>query len=162
QVLHTQRFQHQMARLQPRIKELEEEVRAELRRRYRNDEAAVNREFFTEFNRRKTEFLLRNGVNPLRQMRGCLLVFLQMPIFMGLYYALKESVHFRLQPFLWIQNLAAPDMLVYWGENIPFISQPQSQGGLFYLGPFFNLLPIIATGLMLLHQKQTMPPPTDE
>ena len=70
------------------------------------------------------------------------MVLLQMPIFLGLYYALQESIHFRLASFVWIENLAAPDMLKWWGENIPFISRPEDQGGLVYLGPFFNLLPV--------------------
>jgi YidC/Oxa1 family membrane protein insertase len=101
---------------------------------------------------------------------SCWMVFLQMPIFMGLYYALQESIFFRLQPFLWMPNLAAPDMLIYWGEKIPLISNPDHQGivlcGLFpnllYLGPFFNILPILAVALMIVQQKLTMPPPTDE
>src|SRR5207244_281810 len=41
-----------------------------------------------------------------------------------------------------------------WGQNIPFVS------GL--LGPFFNILPVIAVSLMIVQQKMTMPPPTDE
>ena len=31
-----------------------------------------------------------------------------------------------------------------------------------YLGPFFNLLPIIAVTLMIIQQKMLTPPPTDE
>jgi YidC/Oxa1 family membrane protein insertase len=89
---------------------------------------------------------------------------LQMPIFMGLYYSLQESIHFRLAGVssYWMPNLAAPDMLVYWSNNIPFISQPEWYGWPFYLGPFLNVLPIVAVSLMLVQQKWTMPPPTDE
>jgi YidC/Oxa1 family membrane protein insertase len=101
----------------------------------------------------------KHGVHPLG---SCWLLLLQMPIFMGLYYALQESVHFRLAPFLWIRNLAAPDMLIKWGENIPWISRPEDYGGLLYLGPYFNLLPILAVGLMIMQQQLLMPPPTDE
>src|SRR5262249_36979311 len=107
-------------------------------------------------------------------------IFLQMPIFLGLYYCLQESILFRLAPFLWIKNLAAPDMLIKWGENIPVISHPipALEGGGFigaiifpllntllrmlYLGPYFNLLPVIAVVLMILQQKFLMPPATDE
>jgi hypothetical protein len=53
-------------------------------------------------------------------------------------------------------------MLFWWGEKIPFISTPEDIGSIFYLGPYFNLLPILAVGLMLWQQNKMMPPPTDE
>src|SRR5262249_31988807 len=112
------------------------------------------------------ELYKRHKVNP---MGGCLPLFLQLPIFLGLYYALQESIRFRLAPFLfggfafaWPLNVAAPDVRFYWGQGFPMLTDPDSQGGILYLGPFFNLLPILAGGLMLIHQKLIMPPPTDE
>ncbi|WP_296405145.1 membrane protein insertase YidC [Psychrobacter sp.] len=46
-------------------------------------------------------------VNP---MAGCLPIFMQMPIFLGLYYMLVESVELRHAPWiLWIQDLSAMD-----------------------------------------------------
>src|SRR5205823_3055646 len=85
----------------------------------------------------------KHGVNPFGT---CWFMFLQMPIFMGLYYALQESITFRLAPFwpTWITNLAAPDMLWEWGQSIPWISTPESYGGFLYLGPYLNVMPIIA------------------
>ncbi|HUR53861.1 MAG TPA: YidC/Oxa1 family insertase periplasmic-domain containing protein [Gemmataceae bacterium] len=117
---------------------------------------------FHNFNRAKTQLMMSNGLNPFAAMGGCLLLLAQMPIMMGLYFALQESIFFRLEPFLWVQNLAAPDMLVWWGETIPFVSTPADIGGFFYLGPFFNILPVLAVGLMLWQQNKMMPPPTDE
>lgn len=107
------------------------------------------------------EFYRKHGINPLG---SCWPVFLQMPIFLGLYFALQESIHFRLAGFwpLWIDNLAAPDMLFEWGDSLPWISQPDNLGGMMYLGPYLNLLPMIAVVLMMFQQMQTMPPPTDE
>jgi YidC/Oxa1 family membrane protein insertase len=108
------------------------------------------------------EFYRKHGINPLG---SCWPMFLQLPIFMGLYFALQESIHFRLADFLWIQNLAAPDMLSYWTEQIPIISAPDSGSGILsflYLGPYFNILPIIAVVMMMFQQMATMPPPTDE
>jgi YidC/Oxa1 family membrane protein insertase len=115
------------------------------------------------------ELYRKHGVNPLG---SCWVMLLQMPVFMGLYYALMESIHFRLAEFwpLWINNLAAPDMLIWWGENIPLISNPEHKDmilcglvpNLFYLGPYFNLLPIAAIALMVVHQKLFTPPPADE
>jgi YidC/Oxa1 family membrane protein insertase len=107
------------------------------------------------------ELYRKHGVNPFGT---CWFLLLQMPILMGLYFALQESILFRLAPFwpTWIKNLAAPDMLFGWGESIPWISRPQDFGGFFYLGPYFNLLPVIAVALMMVQQKMITPPPTDE
>ncbi len=105
------------------------------------------------------EFYRKHGINPLG---SCWPMFLQMPIFLGLYFALQESIHFRLADFLWIKSLSAPDMLLWWTESIPYISVPDNLGGVVYLGPYLNILPVIAAALMLVQQIQTMPPPTDE
>jgi YidC/Oxa1 family membrane protein insertase len=107
------------------------------------------------------ELYRKHGVNPFG---SCWFLLLQMPIFMGLYFALQESIHFRLARFwpTWVANLAAPDMMIWWGEKIPWISRLQDYGGFFYLGPYFNLLPVIAVVLMIMQQKMLTPPPTDE
>jgi YidC/Oxa1 family membrane protein insertase len=105
------------------------------------------------------EFYRKHGINPLG---SCWPVFLQMPIFLGLYFAFQESIHFRLADFLWIENLAAPDMLFGWSDHIPWISDPNNLGGMLYLGPYLNILPMIAVVFMQIQQSQTMPPPTDE
>ena len=102
-----------------------------------------------------------NGVNPFG---SCWVVLLQMPIFMGLYFSLQESIQFRLAEFwpTWITNLAAPDMLFEWGKQIPLLSRDQDYGGLIYLGPYFNLLPIFAVAFMVAQQKMMTPPPADK
>ncbi|MGH9676980.1 MAG: YidC/Oxa1 family membrane protein insertase, partial [Candidatus Acidiferrum sp.] len=107
------------------------------------------------------ELYRKHGVNPFGT---CWFLLLQMPVFMGLYYCLQESIHFRLAEFwpTWVINLAAPDMLIPWGDRIPLLSRPEDYGGFLYLGPFFNLLPIIAVTLMIFQQKYTMPPPADQ
>jgi YidC/Oxa1 family membrane protein insertase len=103
----------------------------------------------------------KHGINPFA---SCWLLLLQMPIYMGLYYAFQESIQFRLAPFwpTWIENLAAPDMMFRWGDRIPIISTPDSYGSILFLGPYFNLLPIVAVVFMLITQKMMTPPPTDE
>lgn len=146
QALASVRMQEKMQELAPEVKKLEE--------KHKNDAMALQQA--------KNELYLKKGINPLAMMGSCWMVFLQMPIFLGLYYSLQESIHFRLAPFLWIKNLAAPDMLIEWGEKIPWISQPKDMGGFLYLGPFFNILPIIAVGLMIVQQKMMTPPPADE
>jgi len=114
------------------------------------------------YNRAKMQLMLANGVNPFAALGGCLLLLAQMPIMMGLYFCLQESVFFRLESFLWVENLAAPDMTLWWSEKIPFISVPDSMGGMLYLGPYLNILPIIAIVLMFWQQLKMLPPPTDE
>jgi YidC/Oxa1 family membrane protein insertase len=146
QAKNTQDMQEKMAKLAPEVKKLQE--------KYKDD--------FQALNQARTELYLRHGINPLSTLGGCLLLFLQMPVFLGLYYALQESIHFRLDPFLWIRNLAAPDMLIWWGESIPWISRPIDMGGFIYLGPYFNLLPVVAVALMIVQQQMMTPPPQDE
>jgi YidC/Oxa1 family membrane protein insertase len=105
------------------------------------------------------ELYRKHGVNPLG---GCLPLLMQLPIFLGLYYALQESIHFRLASFLWIDNLAAPDMFYRWGEGIPWLTDPDNIGSMLYLGPYLNLLPIFAVALMVVQQKLMTPPAMDE
>jgi YidC/Oxa1 family membrane protein insertase len=126
----------------------------ELKKQYANDPSGLHNA--------KMRLMMANGVNPFVMMGGCLLLLAQMPVMMGLYFCLQESVFFRLEPFLWVQNLAAPDMLLWWGETIPFLTTERDMGGMLYLGPYLNILPLLAVGLMLWHQTKMMPPPADE
>lgn len=142
----SQVMQEKMAKLQPELRKLKE--------KYGDDFAAMSAA--------QQELYRRHGVNPFSTLGGCLLLFAQMPIFLGLYYALQESIFLRLAKFLWIRNLAAPDMLIWWTEDIPIISEPSWQSFFLYLGPYFNLLPIIAVSLMIVQQKLMTPPPADE
>jgi YidC/Oxa1 family membrane protein insertase len=133
-----------------RMQQMAPEIQ-KLKEKYKGDRQALGMA--------QMELYRKHGVNP---MGGCLVVLLQMPIFLGLYYALGESIHLRLAPFLWIENLAAPDMLIWWSEKIPWISTPDSHGSLLYLGPYFNLLPVIAVAFMIVQQSMLTPPPADE
>ncbi|NIK27587.1 YidC/Oxa1 family membrane protein insertase [Thalassobacillus devorans] len=49
----------------------------------------------------------KHGVNPLAT--GCLPLFIQMPILMGFYYAIKSSHEIATHSFLWF-NLGAADI----------------------------------------------------
>lgn len=136
-------FSMRMQQLGPELKKIQEKYKGDPRAK---TEATM-------------EFYRKHKINPFA---SCLPLLLQMPIFLGLYFTLQESIHFRLAGFLWIDNLAAPDMLLYWSQSIPWISDPDNIGGMFYLGPYFNLLPLIAVGLMVLQQKMMSPPAMDE
>jgi YidC/Oxa1 family membrane protein insertase len=64
---------------------------------------------------------------------GCLLAFLQMPIWISLYGVLQTTFEMRHASFLWVQDLTAPDHLVH----LPFFQ------GVWLLPEWFNLLPIL-------------------
>ena len=94
---------------------------------------------------------------------GCLLVFIQIPIFMGLYRSLATDVELRQAPLFssavrWCSNLAAPDMMLDWSNFMPgFLVAPEG-----WLGPYLNIFPLVTIGLFLWQQKLFMPPAVDE
>lgn len=82
----------QMRAVQPKMKALQE--------KHKEDKPKLQQEMMKLYKDEK--------VNPLA---GCLPIFLQMPIFFGLYKLLMLTVEMRHQPFLspWINDLSAPD-----------------------------------------------------
>jgi len=110
--------------------------------------------------RAQRELQKRVGFNPLS---GCLPMFLQLPIFIGLYRTLSVDIELRQAAFAswttWASNLAAPDMMYFWGD---WLWEYMSGRGTGWLGPYFNILPVIVMGLFLAQQKMFMPPATDE
>ncbi len=106
------------------------------------------------------ELWRKHNYNP---MGGCLLVFFQIPIFMGLYRSLATDVELRQAPLFssvirWCSNLAAPDMFFDWSNYLPgFLTAPEG-----WLGPYLNLFPLFTILLFLWQQKLFMPPALDE
>ena len=102
--IRSQRSMMRMQRLQPQI--------TRLRERFKDDQERQQREM--------VDLYKRNHVNPIG---GCLPMLLQLPIFIGLYEALLNSVELRHAPFIWwIRDLSAPDCLpVSWMPQIPFM-----------------------------------------
>ncbi len=135
-----------MQEIQPELKRLQE--------KYKNDVEGRTKA--------QQELFRKHNYNPLS---GCLVLFVQLPIFMALYRALMVDVELRQAPLFtsairWCSNLAAPDMLFDWSGFMPdWVNNGQ---GVFGLGPYFNLLPIVTVVLFLWQQKMFMPPPTDE
>jgi YidC/Oxa1 family membrane protein insertase len=129
-----------MQELQPELKKLQD--------KYKNDLEARSRA--------QRELFAKHNYNPLG---GCLLMFVQLPIFIGLYRALSSDMELRGAPLFWdgawCSNLAAPDMLFRWAQLLPsFVVN--------WLGPYFNLFPLITIALFIWQQKMFMPPATDE
>jgi YidC/Oxa1 family membrane protein insertase len=120
---------YHLQKLQPRIKALQAQ--------YKNDKRRFGEEqlkLFKEF-----------GVNPLS---GCLPMLLQIPVFIGLYWALAQAIELRQSPFmLWITDLSQPDQLC----KLPFPVL-----GAHYL----HVLPLIMTVSWLI-QSLTQPKSPD-
>ncbi len=122
-----------------RQKELQP-ILAELRKKCGDDQQ--------KFARAQMDLWRKHNINPLS---GCLPVFLQLPIFIGLYTALNSAVDLRGQRFLWISNLAGPDALFRLPFPLPF-----------GMGHDFSILPLCTVALFLIQQKMFMPPATNE
>ncbi len=115
------RSMERMRKLQPKLTELKE--------KYPDDRQKQSEEMMRLY---KNE-----GVNPLG---GCLPMLLQLPVFIGLFYALRSSIQLRQAPFFgWIDDLAAPDSLF----EIPGIGIP------------LRVLPLIMGATMVFQQRIT-------
>lgn len=121
-----------------KMKELQP-LLTELREKYKDDKQKQAQAQMELYN--------KAGFNPFG---GCLLAFVQLPIFIALYQALNNCVDLRMAPFLYIDNLAAPDALFPLPFALPFLGQD------------FNVLPIVTLVLYFVQQKAMMPPPTNE
>jgi YidC/Oxa1 family membrane protein insertase len=130
------RYQKKMKRIQPMIEELKKK-HAKNPDKLRQEQAAL---------------MQRERAFP--PLGGCLPIFLQLPVFFGLFSALRASYPLRQAPFfLWIQDLSMPDRLmrIDFNTHLPVI------GTIEYL----NILPPMMVVLWILQQK-TMPKPADE
>ncbi|QIQ41082.1 MAG: membrane protein insertase YidC [Buchnera aphidicola (Aphis urticata)] len=101
-----------MRKLQPKINEI--------KKNFRNNKQRMSQEMMNLYKKEK--------INPLG---GCLPVFIQMPIFLALYYMLIGSVELRHAPFLlWIKDLSDQDpyyvLPVIMGITMFFIQKTSS------------------------------------
>ena len=131
--------------LSPEMKKIAEKYKNDMEKRSR-----AQRELFSRYN-----------YNPFG---GCLLMFFQLPVFIGLYRCLSVDIELRDAPLIpglaWCSNLAAPDMFWQWESAIGWSMITSRGTG--WLGPFFNILPIITIALFILQQKMFTPPATDD
>lgn len=137
--LNAQMMQH----LQPQMKEITEKYKDDMEKR-----AAAQRELYQKYK-----------FNPFG---GCFMMFFQLPVFYGLYKALNVDIALRDQPLIpgmqWCSNLAAPDQLFFWENWMPAVLASPTG----WLGPYFNILPILTMILFIAQQKLFTPPPTDD
>ena len=122
-----------MQKLQPLL--------TEIREKHRDDPQKLNKATM--------QLYKEHGVNPFG---GCIPWIPQIPVFIALFALLGNAVELRGEPFfLWIDDLAAPDVLFTLPFTIPF------------LGDAVRLLPIINGVTTWLQQKTSgsMTPVTD-
>jgi len=116
---------------------------------------AINQKYASEPKKKQEETMKIYQQHRLTPpVGGCLPILLQMPVFIGLFAALRSSIDLRQQPFgLWIHDLAVPDALIDFGGPV---------AGFWPLSGIttFNLLPLVMVVLWILHQR-SMPRPTD-
>lgn len=124
------RYQKKMKRVQPRLEEV--------KKRFEKDPQKLREA--------QARIMQEEGAFP--PLGGCLPMFLQMPIFFGLFSALRTSFDLRQAPFFgWIHDLSRPDRLLH-------IQLP-------YLPEYLNILPILMVVLWIV-QQMGQPKPADE
>lgn len=130
------RYSKVMKKVQPRLEELKTKY-ADDAQRQRQEQAKIMQE---------------EGAFP--PIGGCMPMFLQIPVFIGLFSALRTSFDLRQAPFMgWIDDLSQPDRLFELGLEVPLLVTTLDLS-------YFNLLPILMVVLWILQQKG-MPTPND-
>jgi YidC/Oxa1 family membrane protein insertase len=122
------RSQAALKRIQPKV--------AQLKERYGDDKQ--------KFMQAQMELWKKEGANPFG---GCLPVFLQMPVFLGIYWVLSESVELRQASFiLWYDDLSTGD---------PYFVLPLLLGGAYFLQQ--HMTPMMTTDPMQEKIMKFMP-----
>lgn len=134
----TRRSQVSMNEFQEKMKKFQPEME-EIRKRYEKNPQKQQEEL--------VKLYKKHNVQPF-PVGGCLPMFLQMPIFLGLFYGLQYSIQLRQHSFWWIDDLSAPDRLITFSSSY------------FFIGNELNILPILMTIVWYLQQKM-MPKPSD-
>lgn len=120
------RSQAVMRVLQPEIQAINE--------KYPGNENAMTR------NTKTMALYQKAGASP---MSGCLPMLLQMPILFAMFSFFPSCIELRGQSFLWAHDLSAPDAIISWSGNIPFITK--------YFGNHISLFCLLMTGTNILY-----------
>ncbi len=106
-----------------KMQEIQPEIER-LKKQYKDNLQKLNKELL--------ELYRKHKINPLS---GCLPLFFQIPVFIGLYQALMRAIELKGAKFLWIKDLSLPDRTITIGNvNI-------------------NVLPILTALLFFFQQK---------
>lgn len=85
------------------------------------------------------------GASP---MSGCLPMLLQMPILFAMFSFFPSCIELRGQSFLWAHDLSAPDAIISWSGNIPFVTE--------YFGNHISLFCLLMTVVNIIYTKINM------
>ena len=96
-----QEMKIKMDALRPEMEEIQKKLKEAKETGNKDDQTKLQQEMMGLYS--------KHGVNPLNM--GCLPLILQMPIIMGLYFAILYSPEVKETKFLWF-NLGSPDMIM--------------------------------------------------
>lgn len=85
------------------------------------------------------------GASP---MSGCLPMLLQMPILFAMFSFFPSCIELRGQSFLWCHDLSAPDAIISWSGQIPFITD--------YFGNHISLFCLLMTVTNIIYTRINM------
>ena len=122
--------QAKMRVLAPEIKEIND--------KYPGKENAMVRQ------QKTMELYSRAGANP---MSGCLPMLLQMPILIAMFSFFPSCIELRGESFMWAHDLSAPDAIISWDVNIPFISST--------FGNHISLFCLLMTVTNIIYRHET-------
>jgi len=121
-----QRYGAAMQRLKPQLDAL--------KAKYKNN--------MRKYNEEQMQLLKAEGVRP--PLGGCLLIFLQFPIWVSLFQVLRSNIELRHAPFMfWVHDLSSPDRMPF-----PIVGT-------------IHLLPILMAAAQVI-QMRLQPKPADD
>lgn len=124
------KYSNTMQRLKPELDALKARYKSNMRK----------------FNEEQMKLLKENGATP--PLGGCLLQFIQLPIWYSLFQVLRSSIELRHAPFaFWVHDLARPDAMPL---PVPVLGFTH-----------VNLLPLLMA-LAMVFQMRMQPKPADE
>lgn len=131
-------FTYKSLMSQARMRLLAPEIKA-INDKYPGNENAMKRQQET------MALYSRAGANPLS---GCLPMLLQMPILVAMFWFFPSAIELRGESFLWAKDLSAPDAIISWTTNIPFISST--------FGNHISLFCLLMTITNIIYTRVTM------
>ena len=96
-------------------------------------------------NQKMMELYNLAGANP---MSGCLPMLLQMPILIAMFSFFPSCIELRGEPFLWAEDLSAPDVIWSWDVHIPIIST--------FFGNHLSLFCLLMTAVNIVYTYLNM------
>lgn len=131
-------FQYKSYISQAKMRILAPDIKA-INEKYPGQENAMVR------SQKTMELYSRAGANP---MSGCLPMLLMMPLLFAMFRFFPSCIQLRGESFLWVHDLSAPDAIVTWTAQIPFITN--------YFGNHISLFCLLMTVTNIVYTKLSM------